>query len=207
MIDLPFGGQFDERELVAHINASRRDYIIQGQQGASLANQSKPHSLDYWLRQLSPNPNVKQAENSVLNALVKTGLFEIVNDLICPDSGERCKGIRLTPKAQAPIDSQMLEIDVTTTDGAFVSGLNAAKLEGVRAEYRPTMAFDTAEHICQIIVSMAPSAATLFTAWLTHRLKKTPAPPTVTINNHTTINAQNVVQIIQQIVEQPGDKK
>lgn len=95
MIDLPYGGTFDEHDLVAHIQASGRDYIIQGQQAVSLDDHTKPQSLDYWLRQFGDNPNTKQAENSVLDALVATGLFEIVNDLICPDSGERCKGVRL----------------------------------------------------------------------------------------------------------------
>ena len=95
MIDLPFGGNFSEHSLVAYINASGRDYIVQGQQAASLANHTKPRSLDYWLRQFGSNPDAKQADNGVLEALATTGLFAIVDDLICPDSGERCKGVRL----------------------------------------------------------------------------------------------------------------
>ena len=95
MIDLPYGGAFEEHDLVAHIRASGRDYIIQGQQALSLDEHTKPQSLDYWLRQFGKNPNTKQAENSVLDALVATGLFEIIRTLICPDSGERCKGLRL----------------------------------------------------------------------------------------------------------------
>lgn len=95
MIDLPYGGAFDEHDLVAYIRASGRDYIIQGQQAVSLDEHTKPQSLDYWLRQFGKNPNTKQAENSVLDALVATGLFEISKNLICPDTGERCKGLRL----------------------------------------------------------------------------------------------------------------
>jgi hypothetical protein len=95
MIYLPYGGAFDEHDLVAHIRGSGRDYIIQGQQAVSLTEHTKPKSLDYWLRQFGNNTNTKQAENSVLDALVATGLFEIISNLICPDSSKRCKGLRL----------------------------------------------------------------------------------------------------------------
>lgn len=97
MISLPAGGSFDAQDLVTYINTSGRDYIIQGQQNTLFASHTKPQSLDYWLREHSPNRDTRQAENSVLNALVATGRFEIVNNLICPDSGEECKGVRLTP--------------------------------------------------------------------------------------------------------------
>ena len=95
MIYLSYGGAFNEHDLVAHIRASGRDYIIQGQQAVSLDEHTKPQSLDYWLRQFGNNPNTKQADNNVLNALVATGLFEIIINLDCPDSGKRCKGLRL----------------------------------------------------------------------------------------------------------------
>lgn len=95
MIDLPYGGKFDENALVAYIRASGRNYIIQGQQAASLADHTKPHSLDFWLRKFASNPNTKQAEKSVLDALVASGLFRITDELICPDTGNRCKGLCL----------------------------------------------------------------------------------------------------------------
>lgn len=95
MINLPYGGAFDEHDLVDHIRASGRDYIIQGQQTVSHDEHTKPKSLDYWLRQFGNSPNTKQAENSVLDALVDTGLFEIISNLLCPDSSEPCKGLRL----------------------------------------------------------------------------------------------------------------
>jgi hypothetical protein len=95
MIKLPYGGQFDENDLVAYVKASGRDYIIQGQQAASYASHTKPKSLDYWLRQHASNRDTKQAENSVLDALVATGLFRIEKQLDCPDSGRKCKGLRL----------------------------------------------------------------------------------------------------------------
>ena len=99
MISLPYGGknaQFDEQDLISHILASGREYIIQGQQNCSLANHTKPSSLDHWLRSnYSTNPDTKQAVSSVVEDLLKTGLFEELNDLQCPDSGRACKGIRL----------------------------------------------------------------------------------------------------------------
>ena len=95
MISLPYGGQFNERELVEYIRATPRDYIIQGQQKAAKANHTKPHSLDYWLRQFADNPDTKQAEMSVIEALVATGLFVSVERLRCPDSGKYCQGLKL----------------------------------------------------------------------------------------------------------------
>jgi hypothetical protein len=95
MINLPYGGQFDEYALVEYIKASGRNYIIQGQQSYSYAKHTKPHSLDYWLRQFAQNPDTKQAENSVLDALVSTGKFRQESRLICPDTNRTCKGIRL----------------------------------------------------------------------------------------------------------------
>ena len=95
MIDLPYGGKFDENALVIFIQASGRDYIIQGQQAVSYANHTKPHSLDYWLRQFAANRDTKQAENSIIDKLEATGLFRATQRLLCPDSGRLCKGLVL----------------------------------------------------------------------------------------------------------------
>ena len=104
MISLPYGGrnaQFNEQDLISHINNSERDYIIQGQQQCSLANHTKPSSLDYWLRvSYAANSDTKQAVNEVVEQLVATGLFEEVDNLRCPDSGRLCKGIRLKNNPQ-----------------------------------------------------------------------------------------------------------
>lgn len=96
MINISAGTPFDEHELVTHIRASGRDYIIQGQQDCAFANHTKPHSFDYWLRQnFANNPDTKMGTNSVVAELVATGLFTVVARLRCPDSGIRCKAIRL----------------------------------------------------------------------------------------------------------------
>ena len=100
MIRLPYGGpnaQFDERELVDHLRTRMRDYIIQGQQNCRLENHTKKQSLDYWLRSnFASNPDTKQAVNTVMEDLVATGLFE-EEKLTCPDSGRKCKGLKLKP--------------------------------------------------------------------------------------------------------------
>jgi len=98
-IDLPYGGGgagFWVSELVAHIQRSGRDYIIQGQQNCTLENHTKPHSLDVWLRtRYARYKDRKQAVNEVVNALVATGLFEVAYGFTCPDSGRPVKGLRL----------------------------------------------------------------------------------------------------------------
>ena len=97
MIALPQGGQLNPAALVAHLRATDRTYIIQGQQSVSLQNHTKPESLDYWLRiNCATNQDTKQAENEVLDALIRTGLFLPAARLLCPNSGTRCKGLVLT---------------------------------------------------------------------------------------------------------------
>ena len=95
MIFLTYGGKFDVQDLVKYIKDSGRDHIIQGQQAVSRSDHTKPHSLDYWLRQFGKNPNTKQADNGVIEDLVATGFFKVDKNLICPDTGNRCKGLRL----------------------------------------------------------------------------------------------------------------
>jgi hypothetical protein len=98
-VKLPYGGPgagFGVSELVDHIRSTGRDYIIQGQQQVTLANHTKPHSLDAWLRiHYARNPDVKQAVNQVVADLVATGQFEVDLRLPCPDSGRLVKGLRL----------------------------------------------------------------------------------------------------------------
>lgn len=97
MINLRYGTQFDENDLISFIRATGLDYIIQGQQSCLFENHTKPASLDYWLREsYARSRDQKQAENAVLDALVSTGKFTIEEDLMCPDTGRRCKGVRLS---------------------------------------------------------------------------------------------------------------
>ena len=95
MINLSYGGSFNEHALVRHIRRSGRNYIIQGQTACTCANHPKPDSLDYWLRQFAHNPDTKQGDNDVIDQLVATGLFQESNKLRCPNSGQPCKGLVL----------------------------------------------------------------------------------------------------------------
>jgi hypothetical protein len=98
-IDLPHGGpgaQFRLHELIQHIEQSDRTYIIIGDLDCALADHPKPSSLDYWLREsFAKNKETKQATSKVITQLMATGLFEQLEDLRCPDSGSKCKGLRL----------------------------------------------------------------------------------------------------------------
>ena len=98
-VKLPYGGPgsgFYVSQLIDHMRHSGRDYIVQGQDHCTLESHRKPQSLDVWLRKnCTHRKDTSQAVNSVMYALVATGRFEVTYGLICPDSGQRCKGLRL----------------------------------------------------------------------------------------------------------------
>jgi len=98
-IELPHGGpgaRFHLRELIDYIEQSGRDYIITGEVDCALADHPRPSSLDYWLREkFAKNKETKQATNAVIARLLATGLFEPLEDLRCPDSGQKCMGFKL----------------------------------------------------------------------------------------------------------------
>lgn len=97
-VELPHGGPgtgFPVSALVAHIERSGRNYIIQGQQNCTLKEHTKPHCLDVWLREgYAARRDTRQAVNQVVDDLVATGLFKVTYEP-CPDSGRTCKALRL----------------------------------------------------------------------------------------------------------------
>ena len=97
-IELPYGAPgdgFSVSYLITYLQESRRKYIIQGQSNCRLADHPKPKSLDVWLRSnFTSRQDTKQATNDIVQYILKTGLFE-EGKFTCPDSGRRCKGIRL----------------------------------------------------------------------------------------------------------------
>jgi hypothetical protein len=93
MIETNCGAVFKEDDLINYIRQSGCNYIIQGQTACSRQHHPKQSSLDYWLRQFGKHPDTKQADNDVMAALVTTGLFIESNNLVCPDSGNPCKGL------------------------------------------------------------------------------------------------------------------
>jgi hypothetical protein len=102
-ISLPYGGRdagSRVRDLIAHIKASGRDFIIKGARKCVLAEHRKPQSLDYWLRtHATPRSDTMQMLPHVEAALVATGFFCSVKRR-CPDSGSYgCKALELTAAA------------------------------------------------------------------------------------------------------------
>lgn len=96
MIMLPYGNNsFNPDDLKEYIRRTGTNFIIQGQVACRRADHPKPSSLDCWLRDnYAQNPDTKQAVNEVIAALVNTGEFT-EGDFICPDSGRKCKGVRI----------------------------------------------------------------------------------------------------------------
>lgn len=103
-VRLPHGGTaacFHVSRLVQYVKESGREYIIQGQANCAFSAHRKQHSLNFWLRQnFAVNRDTKQAVNDVVEQLVLTGLFE-TGEFLCPDSGRRCKGIRLVTSEES----------------------------------------------------------------------------------------------------------
>jgi hypothetical protein len=101
---------------------------------------------------------------------------------------------------------KMIEIKLYTTDQKFLDDLNAAGIEGVEADYRPEMAFDSHESILTVVITVGATAGLKFLGdWILSRLKTSPPPTQLTIN-HTTINAENVVTIINNFGSKDDDK-
>ena len=96
VINARSSASFDARDLIDHIRRSGRTYIIQGQVVCVLSVHPKPSSLDVWIREngAPSNKNTKQADNDVIEQLVKTGLFR-EGKFKCPDSENSCKGIEV----------------------------------------------------------------------------------------------------------------
>ncbi len=96
LINLPYGNNsFNSDDLKEYIRRTGKNYIIQGQKACRRVDHPKPRSLDCWLRDnYAQNPDTKQAVNEIIADLVSTEEFE-EGDFTCPDSGRKCKGIRI----------------------------------------------------------------------------------------------------------------
>ena len=97
-IELPYGAPgegFSVSYLITYLQASNKEYIIQGQRSCCLAEHPKPNSLDAWLRKnFTSRQDTIQATNDLVHEITKTGLFK-EGWFTCPDSGRKCKGIGL----------------------------------------------------------------------------------------------------------------
>lgn len=95
----------------------------------------------------------------------------------------------------------MLEIQILTTDNRLVDDLNSAIIDGVHAEYRPTLAFDSTEHILQIvIVAAAPAALSMAARWLADRFKNQ-LPTRLDVNGQTINSPNSIITIVNVHVE------
>ena len=101
-INLPYGNNsFDSNSLKEHIRTTHRNYIIQSQKACRRIDHPKPNSLDCWLRDnYARNPDTKQAVNEVMADLINTRDFA-EGEFYCPDSGRRCKGVRIIERENA----------------------------------------------------------------------------------------------------------
>jgi len=98
IITLPYDNNntFHVGVLLRYLVKTGRFYIVQGQQHVILDRHTKPNSLDYWIRKnIAKNKDTAQATSEVINQLINTGIFEIDDNLMCPDSKNNCNGIKI----------------------------------------------------------------------------------------------------------------
>lgn len=94
VIPLAYGGNAPVGDLITIYRGMGLTCLTIGQQAVVLEKHSKPRSLDVVLRRFARNRDTKQAQKSVVHALVATGRF-VRASVICPDSGRLCKGVAL----------------------------------------------------------------------------------------------------------------
>jgi len=112
----------------------------------------------------------------------------------------------LTPSLAAKLgvhrpQERRLEVNILTTDRTFVEGLNAAGIKGIQAAYRPTMAYDSAEHIYEIaIIAMESVTLKLVADWISTRWK-IDRPAELIINNQIINNTDQIIGIIDDFID------
>lgn len=85
---------FEITDLLNELKKRKTDFIIIGAMKATLKNHTKPHSLDYWLRELSfvTQNNTMQATKEVQNSIVNTGRFYLEKRR-CPVTSNYCNAL------------------------------------------------------------------------------------------------------------------
>ena len=111
-IGFPYGGgHFEIQDLVKYVESSDCNYVIGGGCNQVFSLHKKPESLDYWLRERSNQPNIRQVTKKLVQDIIQTGHFTYEENLPCPTTGRRCNGLRLAPKF-----SRQEELDAQTSD-------------------------------------------------------------------------------------------
>lgn len=99
----------------------------------------------------------------------------------------------------------MSELRILTTDAAFVDDLNGAGIEGMTAKYDPTMAYDSAEHLAEIVIGgIAAESIRLLREWIVERFKKTPPRQFTVVSGD---NATNIISYVEHEKEPTPRKK
>ena len=100
----------------------------------------------------------------------------------------------------------MAELRILTTDQTFVDDLNAAGIGGVTAKYDPTMAYDLAEHLLEIVIGgIAAELIRLLRERIVERFKKTPPKQFTIVNSGN--NAVNIINYVDSDAKPAQRKK
>ena len=122
-IALPYGGDgtgFDIDDLVKHVRASGREYIIVGGANVTYKEHEKPRSLDHWLRATKvkgSKRDVRQTTDQVVDDIIATGLF-VRGRARCPDSSTNrtCNALQIvSAKSSKPTVSRIV-VDTLSRD-------------------------------------------------------------------------------------------
>ena len=99
-----------------------------------------------------------------------------------------------------------LELGIFTTDQGLVADLNSAQIAGVRAEYRPKMTFDSAEHLLTIVITAATTEGIRLVAkWIADRYRKTALPQRINIDSKIVNNGDDAIIIINNFIDRHQD--
>lgn len=97
-IQLAYGKLVPTSKILARLAQEEDGRIIIGKQNHSQANHTKKgHSLDHWLRSFGKNCDTRQADDPVIEQLVKgTPALFMRTKMNCPITGRLCNAIELT---------------------------------------------------------------------------------------------------------------
>ena len=104
-----------------------------------------------------------------------------------------------------------LQLAICTNDVDLAEAINAAGIEGVKAMYRnPTMAFDSAKRVMNVIAIVSTTASLLqLGAWLIDHMKKIdPNKITITIDGEeVTKDTEKITVIIDKKIKKHQHKR
>jgi hypothetical protein len=116
-IKLRDGGSISLDSLI-HFFRENGGQVVLGAVKAIFKEHNKTSSLEYWLRlNGAQNRNQMQAESLLVDKLLSTGYFEAAM-LPCPETGRRCKGIKLRrPVSEDIASAPQYDVDHLSASG------------------------------------------------------------------------------------------